>query len=48
MNYKVSFQQLAEIQKQILLNQPPTTLERAREQVAMLKLSSHRLKKQRS
>ena len=39
MNYKVSFHQLAEIQKQILLKQQPTTLEKAREQVAMLKRS---------
>ena len=48
MNYKVSFQQLAEIQKQILSQQQPTTLEKAREQVATLKrISSQKVKKQR-
>jgi len=49
MNYKVSFQELAEIQKQILLKQQPTTLEKARKQVETLKqTSSQKIKKQRS
>ncbi|MBI1769220.1 MAG: hypothetical protein HY015_05220 [Bacteroidetes bacterium] len=40
MNYKLSFQELAEIQKQILLKQQPTTLDKARKQVETLKLTS--------
>ena len=37
MNYKVSFQELAKIQEEILSKQPPTTLEKARKQVETLK-----------
>lgn len=48
MNYKVSFQELGEIQKQILLKQQPTTLDKARKQVETLKgTSSQKIKKQR-
>ena len=49
MNYKVSFQELAKIQKEILLKQQPTTLEKARQQVETLKKSSsQKIRKQRS
>ena len=40
MNYKVSFQELAEIQKEILSKQQPTTLDKARKQVETLKRTS--------
>jgi len=40
MNYKVSFQELAKIQKEVLLKQQPTTLEKASNQVETLKQSS--------
>jgi len=49
MNYKVSFQELAKIQQEILLKQQPTTLEKARKQVETLKrMSSQKIRKQRS
>ncbi len=48
MNYNVSFQELAKTQKKILLNQQPTSLEKAKEQVETLKqASSQKVKKQR-
>ncbi len=48
MNYNVSFQQLAKIQKEILSNQQPTSLEKAKKQVETLKrTSSQKVKKQR-
>lgn len=49
MNYNVSFLELAKIQKEVLLKQQPTTLEKARKQVENLKkTSSQKDKKQRS
>ncbi len=49
MNYKVSFQELAIIQKEILLKQRPTTLEKAKKQVKALHQSSlQNNKRQRS
>jgi len=48
MNYKISFQELASMQKKILSKQQPTTLDKARKQVELLKnRSSQKSKKQR-
>jgi hypothetical protein len=48
MNYKLSFRELAALQKEVLSRQSPTTLEKARQQVKMLKKkSSSKSKKQR-
>jgi len=49
MNYKLSFQELAIMQQKILSKQQPTSLEKAKKQVELLKnLSSQKSKKQRS
>jgi len=40
MNYKISFGKLAELQKTILSKQLPTNLEKAKQQVKMLKEKS--------
>ncbi|SEO11088.1 hypothetical protein SAMN05216436_1346 [bacterium A37T11] len=48
MNYKVSFQELATLQTELLSRQSPITLEKAKSQVQMLKReSSSKSKKQR-
>ena len=48
MNYKISFQELAKIQKEILLKQQPTSLDKARKQTETLKQSSsQKIRKQR-
>ena len=48
MNYKVSFQELAILQKELLSKQLPTTLENAKKQVQFLKSSSNKqLRKKR-
>ncbi len=49
MNYKISFQELAEAQKVVLSRQRPVSLEQARKQVEKLKKSSsQKVKKSRS
>ncbi len=45
MNYKISFQELAEAQKAVLSKQQPVSLEQARKQVETLKKSSSQKKK---
>ena len=49
MNCKVSFRDLASLQQKILSKQQPTTLEKARKQVELLKnKSSQKSRKQRN
>lgn len=49
MNYKISFQELAEAQKVVLSKQRPITLDQARRQVEKLKkASSQKQRKSRS